>query len=118
MERVRLLHWFNSKTSRQSGISGKAQGFWKLFYFPGFTEHLIEETNYRLTYMQLKRANGQHHRLNLQTVSMEQSFSGDMMQVHVIGPLESPIYKYALSGIDVFQNTSLPSPSRTHQQIQ
>ena len=52
--------------------------------------------------MQLKRANEQHQRPNLQPVSSEQSFPGDMMQIDLIGPLQSPIYKYALTGIDVF----------------
>ena len=108
----------NSKTAGHSGISRTAQEFRKRFYFPGFTKYLIEAIKNCLTCMQLKRANEQHQRSNLQPVSSEQSFPGDMIQIDLIGPLQSPIYKYALTGIDVFQNISLPYPLRTRQQIQ
>ena len=99
-ELVYRIH--NSKTAGHSGISRTAQEFRKRFYFPGFTEYLIEAIKNCLTCMQLKRTNEQHQRPNLQPVSSEQSFPGDMMQIDLIGPLQSPIYKYALTGIDVF----------------
>ena len=54
--------------------------------------------------MQLKRANEQHQRTNLQPVSPQQTFPGDMKQIDLIGPLQLPIYKNALTGVDVFSN--------------
>ena len=38
----------------------------------------------------------------LQPISSEQLFPGDMMQIDLFGPFQSPIYKYVLSGIDEF----------------
>ena len=38
----------------------------------------------------------------LQPILSEQLFPGDMMQIDVVGPFQSPFYKYVLSGIDVF----------------
>ena len=60
--------------------------------------------------MRQKRASEQHQRQNIQPVSSEQSFSGDMMQIDLIGPLQPPKYKYAFSETDGFQNTSSPYP--------
>ena len=97
-----LTAYTTPKTAGHSGISRTAQEFRKRFYFPGFTEYLIKAIKICLTCMQLKRANEQHQRPILQPVYSEQSFLGDMMQIDLIGPLQSPIYKYALTGIDVF----------------
>ena len=52
--------------------------------------------------MQLRKADEQHQPSHLQRLLSEQSFPGDKMQIDLIGPLQSPIYKYALTGIDVF----------------
>ena len=68
--------------------------------------------------MQLKRANEQHQRPNLQPVSSEQYFPGDMMQIALIGPLQSPIYKYALTGTDVFSKYLFAVPLRKRQQTE
>ena len=38
----------------------------------------------------------------MQPTSSEQLFPGDMMQIDLAGPFQSPTYKYVLSGIDVF----------------
>ena len=52
--------------------------------------------------MQLRKANQQHQRSHLQLLLSEHSFPGDEMQIDLVGPLQSPIYKYAFTGIDVF----------------
>ena len=46
----------------------------------------------------------------MQPLSSEQLFPGDMMQIDLVGPFQSPIYKYVLSGIDVFCNYSFAIP--------
>ena len=38
----------------------------------------------------------------MQPISSEPIFLGDMMQIDLVGPFQSLIYKYVLSGIDVF----------------
>ena len=63
-----------------------------------------QNKNFFLACMKLKRASEQHQRPKLQPVSSEQSFPGDIRQIDLIGPLLSPIYKYALIGIDAFSN--------------
>ena len=50
----------------------------------------------------LKRVNKKQLNPPLQPISSEQLFPGDVMQIDLVDPFQSPIYKYALSGIDVF----------------
>ena len=40
----------------------------------------------------------------LQLLLSLQSIPGDMLQVDLVGPFNSPVYKYVLSGIDVFSS--------------
>ena len=108
-ELVYCIH--NSKAAGHSVISQTAKEFRKRIYFPGFSEYLIETIKDCLICMQLKKANEEHQRPNLQTVSSEQSFPGKIRQIDLIGPVKSPIHKCALSGINNFQNTSLRYPS-------
>ena len=50
----------------------------------------------------LKRVNKKQMNPSLQPISSEQLFPGDMMQIDLVGPFQSLIYKDALSGIDLF----------------
>ena len=50
----------------------------------------------------LKRVSKQPINSPLQPIQSEQHFLGDMMQYDLVGPFQSPKYKYVLSGIDVF----------------
>ena len=50
----------------------------------------------------LKRVTKKQLHPPLQSISSEQLFPGDMMQIDLVGPFQSPVYKYVLSGIDVF----------------
>ena len=50
----------------------------------------------------MKRVSKRELHPPLQPISSEHFFPGDLMQNDLVGPFRSPIYKYVLSGIDVF----------------
>ena len=99
-EAVYRIH--NSPTGGHLGIVRTAQEFRKRFYFPGFTEHLVHTIKNCLTCLQLKPIAQRQLRPPLQPVASLQSFPGDMLQIDLVGPYKSPVYKYVLTGIDVF----------------
>ena len=92
----------NSPTGGHVGIVRTAQEFRKRFYFPGFTEFLADYIKNCLSCSTLERVNKKQLNPPLQPISSEQLFPGDMMPIDLVGPFQSPICKYALSGIDVF----------------
>ena len=99
-EVVYRLH--NSRTAGHVGILKTIREFRQRFYFPGFSEYLIDFIRNCLTCLQLKPADERQLKPPLQPVSSLQSFPGDMLQIDLVGTFNSPIYKYVLSGIDVF----------------
>ena len=92
----------NSPTGGHLGIVRTAKEFRKRFYFPGFTEFLCEYIKNCLSCSTMKKVSKRELHPPLQPISSEQTFPGDMMQIDLVGPFHSPIYKYALFGIDVF----------------
>ena len=92
----------NSPTGGHLGIVRTAKEFRQRFYFPGFTEFLTAYIKNCLSCSTLKRVSKRQLNPPLQPISSEQLFPGDMMQIDLVGPFQSPIYKYVLSGIDVF----------------
>ena len=52
--------------------------------------------------MQLKRVPSKNLKTPLQPLSLVKSYPGEMPQVDLVGPLQSPLYRYVLTGIDVF----------------
>ena len=92
----------NSPTGGHLGIVRTAKEFRKRFYFPGFSEYLIDYIKNCLSCSTLKRVTKKQLQPPLQPISSEQLFPGDMMQIDLVGPFQSPVYKYVLSGIDVF----------------
>ena len=92
----------NSPTGGHLGIVRTAKEFRKRFYFPGFSEYLIDYIKNCLSCSTLKRVTKKQLHPPLQPISSEQLFPGDMMQIDLVGPFQSPVYKYVLSGIDVF----------------
>ena len=92
----------NSQTAGHIGISKTIQEFRRRFYFPGFTEHLIDFIKNCLTCLQLMILPASSLKPPLQQMSSLHSFPGDMLQIDLVGTFNSPIYKYVLSGIDVF----------------
>ena len=92
----------NSPTAGNLGIVRTAKEFRQRFYFPGFTEFLTDYIKNCLSYSTLKRVSKRQINPPLQPISSEQLLPGDMMQIDSVGPFQSPVYKYVLSGIDVF----------------
>ena len=52
-------------------------------------------------------------RTPLQPVSSVQSYPGDMMQIDIVGLYRSPLYKFVLTGIDVFSKYLFAVPLTT-----
>ena len=92
----------NSPTGGHIGIVRTAKEFRKRFYFPGFSEFLINYVKNCLSCSTQKRVNKKQLHPPLQPISSEQLFPGDVLQIDLVGPFQSPVYKYVLSGIDVF----------------
>ena len=63
-----------------------------------------------LTCLQLKRLPNNFLTQPLQELSSLQSFPGDKLQIDLIGPFQSPSYRYVLTGIDVFTKYLFPVP--------
>ena len=92
----------NSPTGGHLGIVRTAKEFRQRFYFPRFREFLTDYIKNCLSCSTMKRVSKQQLNPPLQPISSEQLFPGNMMQIDLVGPFQSPNYKYVLSGIDVF----------------
>ena len=90
----------NSPTGCHFVIVRTTQGFPKRFYSPGFSEFLAHLIKNCFSCLTLKQVNTKH--FPLQPISSEQRFPSDMMQIDRFVPFQSPIYKCAHSGIDLF----------------
>ena len=84
--------------------------FRRRYYFPGFSKFLVNTVKNCLTCPQLKNASSKHQTPPLQSFSSLQSYSGDMMQIDIVGPLKSPVYQFVLTGIDVFSKYLFAAP--------
>ena len=62
---------------------------------------LVDYVKNCLSCLTQKRVIEKHLNPPLQPITAEQLFSGDMLQIDVVGLFQSPIYKYVHSGIDV-----------------
>ena len=100
----------NSMTGGHIGMTRTTEEFRKRFYFPGFSEFLVSTVKNCLTCPQLKNASSKHQTPPLQPLSSLQSYPGDMMQIDIVGPLKSPVYKFVLTGIDVFSKYLFAAP--------
>ena len=100
----------NSPTGGHIGMTRTNEEFRKRFYFPGFTEFLVNTIKNCLTCLQVKNASNKHQTPPLQPLSSLQSFPGYMMQVDIVGPFKSPVYKFVLTGIDVFSKYLFSAP--------
>ena len=99
-EVVYRLH--SSKTAGHFGIAKTIAEFRKRFYFPNFTEFLLSTVKNCLSCLQLKRAPPRLLKPPLQALSSETSYPGELLQIDLVGPLQSIHYRYALTAIDVF----------------
>ena len=92
----------NSSTGGHLGIVRTAKEFRKRFYFPEFSEYLTDYIKNCLSCSTLKTVTKKQLNPPLQPISSEQLFPRDMMQIDLVGPFQSPVSKYVLSGADVF----------------
>ena len=100
-----LYRVHNSMTGGHIGMTRTTEEFRRRFYFPGFSEFLVNTVKNCITCPQLKNASSKHQTPPLQPLSSLQSYPGDMMQLDIVGPLKSPVYKFVLTGIDVFSKS-------------
>ena len=107
-EVVYRLH--NSRLAGHLGIVKTVEEFRKRFYFPNFTEYLISVIKNCLTCLQTKLISNNSLKTLLQPISSLQSFPGDMLQIDLVGPFKSPVYKIVLTGIDVFSKYLFAKP--------
>ena len=99
-EVIYRLH--TSRTGGYLGIVRTAKEFPKRFYLPGFSKCLTACINNCLSCSTVRRGTKKQMHTVLQPISFERLFPCDMMEIDLVGPFQSPIYNYALSGIDVF----------------
>ena len=99
-EVIYRLH--NSPTAGHMGINKTVEEFRKRFHFPIFTEYLISTIQNCLQCLQLKRVLSKNLTIPLQPLSSLKSYPGQVLQVDLVGPIQSPLYHYVLTGIDVF----------------
>ena len=97
-----MFRFHNSKTAGHFGIAKRVEEFQKRFYFPHFTEFFISSIKNCLTCLQLKRVPSNVLKTPLQPVSSLNSYPGETLQIDLVGPLKSPVHRYALTHIDVF----------------
>ena len=95
-----------SPTGGHLGKLRTIQEFRKRFYYPGFTKHFVDFVKNCFTCLQLKELNNKNLRPPLQPLSSLQSYPGEMMQIDLVQQ-KGPIFKYVLSGIDVFLSSDL-----------
>ena len=107
-EVVYRLH--NSPSGEHIGMGRTLEEFRKRFYFPGFTEFFVNIIRNCLTCLQLKKSSSRYQTPPLQPISSLQSFPGEMMQIDIVGPFQSPVYKFVLTGIDVFSKYLFAMP--------
>ena len=103
----------NSPTGGHIGIVRRAKEIRQRFYFPDFTEFLTNYIKNCLTCSTLKRVSKRQLNPPLQPILSKQLFSGDRMPIDLVGPFQSPIYKYVLSGIDVFSKYLFAKPLKS-----
>ena len=99
-EIIYRLH--NSATAGHLGIVNTIHEFRKRFYYPSFTEHYADFIKNCLTCLQLKRIPEKQIRPPLESLTTQHSFPGDMFQADLVGPFPSDVYKFVLTGVDVF----------------
>ena len=92
----------NCPSGGHLGIVRTAKQFRKRFFFPGFSEYLTDYMKNCLSCSTLKRVTKKQLHPPPQLIASEQLFPGDMMQIDLVGPIQSPVYNFVLSGIDVF----------------
>ena len=111
--RAELLYRIhNSKFGGHLGIQATISEFRKRFYFPNFSEVLLEYIR-NCSCLQLKPAKKNTITSLLQPLASEQCFPGEMLQVDIVGKMyPSGGYTHILTTTDVFSRYLFSSPLR------
>ena len=101
-ERKILYRIHNSQLSSHLGLNKTLIEFRKRVYFPGFTELLPNYVKNWSTRIQTKNEQSRALSPPMESITSDQTFPGDMMQIDLVGHFNSPVYKYAPTAFDVF----------------
>ena len=98
-----LLRINNSKFMGHFGIVETANQIRHSFYFPEFTETLLDYVSNSSSCLQVKSVQQKSLKTPLLTIAQEQCFPGDLMEVDVVGKL-NPCggYTNIISAMDIF----------------
>ena len=78
LQKERVFRVQNSTTAGQIGVTRTVEKFRQRFYFPGFSETLLQTIKNCLTCLQAKRVSQSQLTPPLQELSSLQSYPGDM----------------------------------------
>ena len=108
-----LYRVHNSKLKTHNGISKTIIEYRKQFYFPGFTEQLVNYIKNCLTCNQIKPIPKSLRTPPLQEMMTEVGLPAEAMQIDIVGKLpDANGYKYILTAIDVFSRYLFAIPLR------
>jgi hypothetical protein len=109
-----LYRLHNSKLMGHQGVTKTVQEFRKHYYFPSFTEHLIDYIKNCSSCLQVKPPSKSSLRAPLQPISSLQDKPGDLMQIDLVGRLNpSNGFTHIPTGMDVFTKYLFAIPLRT-----
>lgn len=98
-----LFRIHNTKFKAHLGITKTAIEFRKKFYFPGFSEYVVDYIRNCETCLQVKPVKSAYQKPPLQEVVSKQNYPGDMLQIDLVGRFESSGgYNHIMTAIDVF----------------
>ena len=108
-----LYRLHNTKLKGHHGLMKTVAEFRQRFYYPGFTESLINHIKNCLTCVQVKPIPESHRTPPLETMMTDAGLPADALQIDIVGQLSpSAGYKYILTAIDVFSRYLFAVPLR------
>ena len=108
-----LYRLHNTKLKGHHGLMKTITEFRERFYFPGFTETLINHIKNCLTCVQSKPIPESHRTPPLGTMMTDAGLPADALQIDIVGQLpDSAGYRYILTAIDVFSRYLFAIPLR------
>ena len=98
-----LYRIHNSRFSGHLGIKATASEFRKRFYFPNFTEMLLDYIKNCSSCLQTKAVKNSDLKSQMLSVASQQCYPGDLLEVDLVGKLKpSQGYTHILTAMDVF----------------
>ena len=103
----------NAPTGGHLGITRTFEEFRKRFYCPNYLEIVADLIRICSTYLRMKQVQPSKLRTPLQEVPTLNFFPGHLMQVDILEPFPSTLYKYVLTAIDVITKYLFAVPRTT-----